>query len=178
MGLNADNAIVRRVLDGDREAFSEIVLTYQEYVYNNVLGQVGDEEVAYEVTQDTFIRGFKYLRSFRGDSTLKTWLTRIALNVVKDYFSSRKATFNEETFNTAEHEVTDGGEESREKEELHLRLREAISKIGERGREVLVMKFIDGLSYQEIASKLQIPLGTVSSRMTKAIAELKVKMEG
>ncbi len=171
--------LVQKVLSGDKSAFSLIVRNFQDQIYRTVLAQVGDSTMAKDISQDTFIRAFKYLATFKGGSTFKTWLTRIALNNVKTYFTSSayKRTQRSESFKTGEHEQVLSSDSNNQdatfSEELLNVMREEIAKLKDKYKDVLVMKVFQGLSYQEIARELEIPVGTVSSRMNTALLALR-----
>ncbi|MGI6524447.1 MAG: RNA polymerase sigma factor [Bdellovibrionota bacterium] len=173
---------IELVLSGNNNAFAPLVNSYKDKIYNNILAQVGDPTLAEDLAQNTFVRAFKYLKSFRGDSSFYSWLTKIALNCVKDYFSSRgyqqakrlkslTSTPNDDSI--LEESSTNNFELTAE---LITSIRFYLSQLSEKNREVLILKFFEDLSYQEIADTLKIPIGTVSSRINHAILTLRSKM--
>jgi len=174
--------LIRKVLNGDKSSFSLIVKNFQDQIYRTVLAQVGEPTMAKDISQDTFIRAYKYLNTFKAESSFKTWLTRIAINNVKTYFSSSayKSTQRSESFNTQEHEqkfaVDSEGDSIQFSENLLNTMREEIAKLKDKYKDVLVMKTFQGLSYKEIAIELNIPVGTVSSRMNSALLALRSKL--
>lgn len=174
--------LIKKVLNGDKSSFSMIVRNFQDQIYRTVLAQVGEPTMAKDISQDTFIRAFKYLNTFKGESSFKTWITRIAINNVKTYFSSSayKRTLKSESFKTTEHEqkVSLDTETTAEpySENLLNIMREEISNLKDKYKDVLVMKTFQGLSYKEIAIELNIPVGTVSSRMNSALLALRSKL--
>jgi RNA polymerase sigma-70 factor (ECF subfamily) len=173
--------VVRRVIAGDKSAFSSIVLNFQDQIYALVLAQVGDQAMAKDIAQDTFIRAYKYLGTFKGDSLFKTWLVRIALNNIKSYFTSSayKKKQRSDSFKTSEHEQiisSETSEENKFSEELLGFMRQEISQLKEIYKDVLVRRAFNGMSYQEISKELDIPVGTVSSRMNAALLVLRSKL--
>ena len=174
--------LIKKVLKGDKSSFSLIVKNFQDQIYRTVLAQVGEPTMAKDISQDTFIRAYKYLNTFKAESSFKTWLTRIALNNVKTYFSSAtyKRLQKSESFKTQEHErpvsteAESGGDQF--SENLLNAMRQEISNLKDKYKDVLVMKTFQGLSYKEIAIELNIPVGTVSSRMNSALLALRSKL--
>jgi RNA polymerase sigma-70 factor, ECF subfamily len=165
-----DRTIAERVCAGDRDAFRLLVHRYQDRVYSVTLKQTGDPAVAEELAQDVFVRAFRYLRSFRGEAAFSTWITRIALNVSKDWFGSRahREGRSNESFSVDRHDAPDPGEEAREVEERIIRMRRVLPRLKDPYREVLVLCGFEGRSYEEAATVLEIPVGTVRSRLHTA----------
>jgi RNA polymerase sigma-70 factor, ECF subfamily len=173
---------IQRVLKGDRSAFAPLVVTFQDQIFAMILGQTGDSVLTAELAQETFVRAYRYLGTFKGTSSFKTWLIRIALNRVKSYFSSSayRKNLNTVRFSTSEHEISAQDRETEDtlhNEQVSTSLHYEISQLKDRYREVLVLKVYEGLSYLEIADTLNIPIGTVSSRMNKALRTLKSRLK-
>jgi RNA polymerase sigma-70 factor (ECF subfamily) len=170
-------AQVNMVLRGDNTAFAPIVKNFQNTVYAIVLSQVRNPNVANEIAQDTFVKAYKYLKTFKGSSSFKTWLIRIALNNVKTHFSSKlyKQSLKSESFLTTAHEQKLAND-NQYTDELLEKIGFEVSQLKDKSKEILILKFFEGLSYQEISELLDIPIGTVSSRINTALLALKAKL--
>ncbi len=177
MTASQEAEIVRRVLEGDADAFGAIVDEYQKNVYNLALRMTGNPEDAQDMSQEAFIKAFNSLASFRGDSKLSVWLYRIVSNVCLDFLRSRKRrqtvslNMDDGEGGSSELEIPDLS--AMPEEELNRRLtREAVRKgllsLPEDQREILLLREIEGLSYDEIAQALELEAGTVKSRIFRA----------
>ena len=177
MTASQEAEIVRRVLEGDADAFGAIVDEYQKNVYNLALRMTGNPEDAQDMSQEAFIKAFNSLASFRGDSKLSVWLYRIVSNVCLDFLHSRKRrqtvslNMDDGEGGSSELEIPDLS--AMPEEELNRRLtREAVRKgllsLPEDQREILLLREIEGLSYDEIAQALELEAGTVKSRIFRA----------
>ena len=177
MTASQEAEIVRRVLEGDADAFGAIVDEYQKNVYNLALRMTGNPEDAQDMSQEAFIKAFNSLASFRGDSKLSVWLYRIVSNVCLDFLRSRKRrqtvslNMDDGEGGSSELEIPDLS--AMPEEELNRRLtREAVRKgllsLPEDQREILLLRKIEGLSYDEIAQALGLEAGTVKSRIFRA----------
>ena len=173
-----DESAVRRVLAGDRDHFRELVTAYQHQVFGMIMRQVADETTARDLAQEVFVRAFHGLRSFRFDSSFGTWITRIALNVCRSYYTSRAFRDRSRLVSlsesgAAERIAVDSSAVETERE-LH-RLRQLIWTLKPIYRDVVVLYSLEGKSYEEISEILAIPMGTVASRMNTATALLRKK---
>lgn len=177
MTASQEAEIVRWVLEGDADAFGAIVDEYQKNVYNLALRMTGNPEDAQDMSQEAFIKAFNSLASFRGDSKLSVWLYRIVSNVCLDFLHSRKRrqtvslNMDDGEGGSSELEIPDLS--AMPEEELNRRLtREAVRKgllsLPEDQREILLLREIEGLSYDEIAQALELEAGTVKSRIFRA----------
>lgn len=177
MTASQEAEIVRWVLEGDADAFGAIVDEYQKNVYNLALRMTGNPEDAQDMSQEAFIKAFNSLASFRGDSKLSVWLYRIVSNVCLDFLRSRKRrqtvslNMDDGEGGSSELEIPDLS--AMPEEELNRRLtREAVRKgllsLPEDQREILLLREIEGLSYDEIAQALELEAGTVKSRIFRA----------
>jgi len=177
-----DRAIIKRVLAGERNEFQHLVTAYQERIYAFLMRQTGDAATARELVQDTFIRAFRHLGSFRGQSSFETWLTRIAINVAHSWFSSRRykelkhsVPLNVEHYQETPNEPEQEGQYSNDE---MCELKEAVAFLKPIYREVVMLCFFDGRTYAQAANMLGIPEGTICSRMNKALQLLRRKLKG
>ena len=176
----SESEIIERVLSGDRQAFSHLVSSYQEQVFSMIMKQVADRVIAEELAQETFIRAYKYLPTFKGNSKFSTWLTRIAINQSHSYFSSKRYKQKLKTKSIETNSVElQAVEESQEFSASQIEdLRIAISKLKPKYRDVITLVSFEGRSYKEVADILEIPTGTVGSRMNKALHLLRASFGG
>ena len=177
----SDAEIVQAVLDGDANAFEALVLRYQKKVYNTVLRLAGDCAEAEDLSQEGFLKIFKGLSSFRGESSFSTYIYRVAANTAIDALRRREAptvrlsTENEEgeEFELA---LPDAGPlpvEILESRERRQAIRAAIDALPEHHRAVIVLREMDGMSYQDIAQAMGLTEGTVKSRINRARGRLR-----
>lgn len=173
--------LVQRVVSGDTEAFSALVLAYEKQVFNIALRMVGNREDAEDISQDSFIKAYNSLSSFRGESSFSSWLFRIVSNTCLDHLRKQKnhqtlslSTENEDE-ETEEFDIADESfspEELLEKKLTKESIQRGLGKLSEEHRAVLVLREIQGMSYDEIADALQIESGTVKSRIARARKKL------
>lgn len=172
--------IIRSVLDGNTAAFETLVREYEKPVYNLALRMTGSVEDAQDMTQETFIKAFRNLGSFRADSRFSAWIYRIASNVCLDFLRARSRrsalslTVGDED-DGEELDICDGGA-SVEDEIMNRFTREAVQRglelLPEEQRQVLLLREINGLGYEEIAQAMSLELGTVKSRIFRARKKL------
>lgn len=169
--------IVQRVLQGDVNAFEKLVLEYEKSVYAITQRMTGNAEDAADMTQETFIKAYNSLSSFRGDSKFSVWLYRIATNVCLDFLRSRsrKPTVSLSMEDDDGEEVElDIADESQSPERLLERgltrdaVRRGLNALSPEYRQILLLREIQGLSYEEISDVLTLEVGTVKSRIFRA----------
>jgi RNA polymerase sigma-70 factor, ECF subfamily len=168
-----------RLRAGDAPAFEELVMTYQHRVFGVALRMLGNRAEAEEVAQEAFVRAHRALGAFRGDAKLSTWLYAITSRLCLNRLASgeRRLTRQGED---ALLRLSDAGprpDAALERRELETALGRAIAELPEDRRIVVVLRDLEGLSYEEIAEVLELPLGTVRSRLHRARADLKEKLE-
>ena len=186
--MHADTALVLRAQANDRAAFNEIVLRYKAKVYNYIYRMVHSALDAEDLTQETFVRAYLSIRSFQSRSSLNTWLFRIATNLCIDFSrrnkrvqgltSSLSVETDEDGIDT-EREIPDSAYDPQRllmNSELGQKLNEALMELPIKLRTVVLMFDIEGLPYEEIASILGCPLGTVKSRLFNARNVLRTKL--
>jgi RNA polymerase sigma-70 factor (ECF subfamily) len=168
-----------RLRAGDAPAFEDLVMTYQHRVFGVALRMLGNRAEAEEVAQEAFVRAHRALGEFRGDAKLSTWLYAITSRLCLNRLASgerRMARQGEDALLR----LSDAGprpDAALERRELETALGRAIAELPEDRRIVVVLRDIEGLSYEEIAQVLELELGTVRSRLHRARAELKEKLE-
>ena len=180
--------LLRKAQRGQREAFGQLVLLYQDRLYNAVLRLVGDREEARELTQEAFTRGLMKLDSFRGDASPYTWLFRIAVNLAISQLRKikRHRTFSLDASGrngNGRHSTDDQASslvdrlasqntarpsETLEDREQGEQVLAALGRLDAEYRAVLVMRDIEGFDYQQMAEVLDLPLGTLKSRLFRA----------
>jgi RNA polymerase sigma-70 factor (ECF subfamily) len=171
-----DGTLVERVRGGDVAAFEPLVEKYRQRVYRLAFNVLRDQEDARDVAQEAFIKAYKALPSFRGQSAFYTWLFRIVMNVAHDKARQRGAAgraFGTERVTEEEWERTmpDPGEEpdaAAARAEQRARITRALEALPEHHRAIIMLSDLEGLSYREIADVLNIPMGTVMSRLHNA----------
>jgi len=170
-------ALIKRITAGEAEEFSVIVEQHQNQVYGVILRQVGNPTTARDLAQETFVRAYKSLGSFRTESALSTWLTRIALNVTSSYFESKsyKQSLAQEPFSPDLHDTAAAAPEPSQDTQA-LRMRAAISTLPAKYREVVALLALEAQPREVVAKTLGIPEGTVASRFHKAVNLLKKKL--
>ena len=177
-----DMAIVERVLKGDVDAFAVLVTKYQDRIYSAVLNYVSNPEDAVDVAQETFVKAYSKLRSFDSASAFYTWLYRIAINTAIDFLRRRKSRpadslddekYTETGFEPVSKDLSSDPEMMLTRGEQMQALRTAIQSLSEKLRSVVVLHDVEGLSQEEVAEILGVPVGTVKSRVSRARAELR-----
>ena len=181
MTREQEAAIINAVLDGDVNAYEHLVKAYEKNVYNLALRMTGNSEDAYDMSQEAFIKAYNSLHSFRGDSKFSVWLYRIVSNVCLDFLRSRnrKATVSLSMENDDGEEVElDIADEASSPQLLLDRsltrdaVRRGLQALPPDHREILLLREIQGLSYDEIAETLDLEVGTVKSRIFRARKKL------
>jgi len=179
-GRSGDDAfLVDRLRRGDPRAFEDLVIAYQHRVFGVALRMLGNRAEAEELAQEVFLRVHRAIGEFRGDAKLSTWLYAIASRLCLNRLTSgerRVVRLGEETLAwLASREV--GPAEELERTELETALHRAIAELSEERRIVVVLRDLEGLSYEEIAAALELEHGTVRSRLHRARMDLRDKLE-
>lgn len=176
MTREEESRVIRAVLAGETNRFEELVRAHQNGIYSYALRMLGNEQDALDASQEAFLRAYRGLQSFRGDSRFSSWLYKLAGNVCIDMLRRRPAAPDISlTDADAELPLPDGRpgpQEELERRELIRTLRKAMGELTYEYREALVLRDICGLSYDEIAETADIDLGTVKSRIHRARAKL------
>lgn len=181
MTREQETAVIQAVLGGDVNAYEALVKEYEKNVYNLALRMTGNSEDAYDMSQEAFIKAYNSLSSFRGESKFSVWLYRIVSNVCLDFLRSRnrKPTLSLSVEDDDGDEVEmDIADESQSPEQLLDRaltrdaVRRGLAALPPEHREILLLREIQGLSYEEIAEALGLEEGTVKSRIFRARKKL------
>lgn len=171
-----DLQLVRKVRNGDRAAFDLLVVKYQSRVASIISRYVYDSQEVMDLTQEAFIKAYRAIDRFRGDSAFYTWLYRIAVNTAKNYLESRSRR-PQSSADSAEAENFNDGRRLRDiasperllqRDQLQKELSGAIASLPEELRSAFLLREYDGLSYEDIARILECPIGTVRSRIFRA----------
>ena len=177
MTVSEELSIIQNVLRGDTDAFEALVLENQKKVYNLALKMTGNENDALDIAQEAFLRAYTGLKSFRGDSRFSVWMYRLVYNLCVDFTRKKQRTpASPLTYIDDDGELTDievpdtryAPENVAEKRELREAVTRGIDALPPKHKEILVMREVTGLSYEDIAATLQISEGTVKSRLSRA----------
>ncbi len=174
---NSDQELVKKAQRGNKAAFGALVVKYQYKIANLVIRYVKDEDDAQDVVQEAFIKAYRGLAKFRGDSAFYTWLYRIAINSAKNYIvsQSRKTPGRAIAMEDTEHMESaalikefDTPEENMLTSEIEKTIYQTIKELPEDLKVVITLREIEGMTYDEIASVVECPIGTVRSRIFRA----------
>lgn len=172
-----DLALVEKARKGDRKAFGTLVELYQRRVYAIAFGILRSREDAWDAAQEAFVKAYKNLDRFEGTSAFYTWLYRITYNLSIDHLRSKKRRDTvdldenrklESALEKAGHQVAEHPDEVTDRKELSRVLQDAMRKLSDKHRAIIVLREVEGLSYEEMADVLGISKGTVMSRLFHA----------
>lgn len=183
--MSSEKALVQKAKAGDRDAFAALVSAYEGKIYNFALRYLGNREDAMDASQEVFLRVFRFLPGFQEESGFSTWIYRIGVNVCKDMLAKRtkrgelplELPDEDEDYRTAE--VADSRYDPEaivEQADLRKSLADAIGQLPQQQREMIVLRDIEGLSYEEIGQVLSLESGTVKSRLSRARENLRKKL--
>jgi RNA polymerase sigma-70 factor (ECF subfamily) len=172
-----DQALVERVQRGDKTAFDALVRKYQHRVVKLIARYIKDQSEVQDVVQEAFIKAYRALPRFRGDSAFYTWMYRIAINTAKNYLVARGRRMPSTDIEAEEAEQFDGADGLKEyatperlllRDEVESTITAALEQLPEGLRMAITLREIEGLSYEEIAEAMDCPVGTVRSRIFRA----------
>ena len=163
--------IIARARRGDAGAFEQLVETYREQVYRIALRMCGNAADADEAAQEAFLAAWKGLPNFRGDSQFSTWLYQLTTHAAIDLMRRQIAT--EDITEVSAPDPAPGPQQQAERRETQEAVRDAILQLTPEYRQIVVLRFLEDLSYEEIGAALKLPSGTVKSRLNRAKAQLK-----
>jgi len=174
---SSDKKLVKRVQKGDKGAFDLLVLKYQHKIVNLVMRYVRDPELALDITQEAFIKAYRALPRFRGDSAFYTWMYRIAVNTAKNHLAAQRRRPMDVELDLQDPEQYDLHAKLKETDtpegvtlsnELKETVERAIASLPEDLRTAIILRELEGMSYEEIAQTMECPVGTVRSRIFRA----------
>ncbi len=169
------HALLTACIGGDREAFRDLFLRYQDRVYSIALHFTADPAAAMDIAQDVFVKLFSSLSTFRHESSFETWLFRLTANCCHDRHRKQRRLVSLEESN-----LPDPGDSATEQAERLDRARQVqcrVAQLPEELRMTIILRYTEGLSYEEIATILACPAGTIASRLNRAHRELAVQLE-
>ncbi len=183
---DSDNELVVRVQKGDKRAFDLLVLKYQ-YKVQAIVGRfVRDRDEVADVVQEAFIKAYRAIHNFRGDSQFYTWMYRIAVNTAKNYLGSRNRRPPSNDVDVDDAEFYAGGDSLRDvdspenllaRDQLERVVDDAIKNLPEDLRTAVTLREFDGLSYEDIAAVMDCPVGTVRSRIFRAREAIEIQIK-
>lgn len=175
-----ERRLLQKAQEGDRKAFEALVALHSRRVYNLALGYTGRHHDAEEIAQTVFVKVWKALPQFRGASAFSTWLYRLTLNACTDHY--RRERKHREDLSLDDPDLAPIRDAAPSPEEIVIQreeeaiLRKALAELPEQHRVILILREMDGLDYQEIAQVLELQVGTVKSRLTRARRALREKL--
>jgi RNA polymerase sigma-70 factor (ECF subfamily) len=183
----ADDALVRHARVGDMSAFEELVARHRDKIYARAFSMLRNEDEATDLSQEAWVKGWQRLQQFQGDASFVTWMTRIVINLCLDHLRRQKRVRADSIEQMAE----DGGGVERhlpvvvtnpterlERDELRLRIDQALGQLSHAHRTVLVLHEFEGLEYREVAKRMECSIGTVMSRLFYARRRMAALLAG
>jgi RNA polymerase sigma-70 factor, ECF subfamily len=174
-----DETLLRRLRRGDPRAFEDMVIAYQHRVFGVALRMLGRRAEAEEIAQEAFLRAHRAIASFRGDAKLSTWLYAIASRLCLNRLASAErhhVRHDDDALAQAADDRADPSADA-ERRERDAAIHRAIAELSDERRIVVVLADLEGLAYEEIAEALDVPIGTVRSRLHRARLDLREKLE-
>jgi RNA polymerase sigma-70 factor (ECF subfamily) len=175
----SDAECVRKLQRGETDAFETLIRRHQKTIFNLAYRMLGDYDEAAEISQETFLSAYRAIDNFRGDANFSTWLYRIALN----HATTRRKSLNTRQQRSVPIENTEpasdphpGPAESMEKKEIRQRVQQALNKLDPEDAAVILLRDLQDVPYEEVARVLEIPIGTVKSRLHRARQALKSEL--
>lgn len=177
--------LIHNLKNGDREAFNCLIEQYQNKIINIAFGMLSDTEDAMDASQEVFINVYKSIHTFKENSSFSTWIYRICANVCKDFLRRRMRQAKTVSIYSAGEDEDDimeipdssmSPEQTSEQKELQREIRRAMDSLTAEHKTVLVMCDIEGMSYEQMADVLNLPIGTVRSRINRARQALRKKV--
>lgn len=177
--MDNESGLLKKIADGEKEFFGELVLKHQDFIFNVVKNYVRFEEEARDITQEVFVKAYENIASFRGDSRFSSWLYRIAYNLSINWSERRKGRETQLDESLAE-TVSEGGstaDEIFDKELVLSRIKETIEEMPIKYKVIIRLYYFDGKTYQEMADTLGIPINTVKIQLFRAREMIRKKTD-
>lgn len=178
--MKDDAQLIDEALSGDAAAFGHLVTRYQDRLYNSLVHVVGSADLAYDAVQDAFVQAFVKLDTFQRASGFYTWLYRIAFNLAASRRRRQKPMLSVDAGEELGQQPVDRSaspSENLEREERAGQIQAGLARISEEHRAILVLREIDDYSYEEIAEILDLPVGTIRSRLHRARLQLRDQLK-
>ena len=184
--MSVDLELVQRVQAGDKKAFDVLIMKYQQRIVHVITGFVHDPVEALDVAQESFIKAYRAIPNFRGDSAFYTWLYRIAINTSKNHLTARSrrppamdvdAMDATNYYDAPELKEFETPESSLMTDELQLVIHDAIESLPEDTATAIKLRELDGMSYEEISQVMDCPIGTVRSRLFRAREAIELQIQ-
>jgi RNA polymerase sigma-70 factor (ECF subfamily) len=185
MILDEDQVLIKKTLNGEKKAFEELMRKYEKKIFSFVIRMVRNEETAIDLTQDFFIKIFTVLDKYNFEYKFSTWAYRICYNLVIDHIRKNQAHVNSldddsisaKEMLSSENVSRDDGFKSLSREETRLYIWQVVDHIPLKFRELILLRYIQDLKYDEIAEITALPVGTIKNRIFKAKEILKQEMK-
>jgi RNA polymerase sigma-70 factor (ECF subfamily) len=185
MILDEDQVLIKKTLKGEKKAFEELMRKYEKKIFSFVIRMVRSEEVAIDLTQDFFIKIFTVLGKYNFEYKFSTWAYRICYNLVIDHIRKNQAQVNsldDESVSakdmlSSENVIREDGFKNLSREETSIYIWKIVENIAPKFRELILLRYIQELKYEEIAEITSLPVGTIKNRIFKAKEILKQEME-
>ncbi|MBE0509251.1 MAG: RNA polymerase sigma factor RpoE [Chromatiales bacterium] len=184
--FSVDQELVRRVQQGDKKAFDVLVLKYQQRIVKLIARYVRDQDEVLDIAQETFIKAYRAMANFRGDSAFYTWLYRIAINTAKNHLVAQSRRPPDTDIDAADAVQFDSDSKLREtdlpedlvhRDKVEIAIYDAIAALPDELRTAITLRELEGMSYEEIAQTMDCPIGTVRSRIFRAREAIEVKLK-
>ncbi len=180
--MSDDAQLIDEALAGDSAAFGQLVTKYQDRLYNTLVHQVGSAETAHDLVQDAFVQAYLKLETFQRASAFYTWLYRIAFNLAVSHRRRARAMVSiDEVREKLGHEPLDDApppEARLEQQERACQLEQALAGLSDEHRAILILREVEDCAYDEIAQMLDLPVGTVRSRLHRARLLMRDQLKG
>ena len=186
MKTKDESALIKAAARGDEAAFGEIVTTYERLVFSTIKSKVMSVEDAMDLSQEVFIKIWRALPNWRGDCKLSTWIYKVCVNTSLDFLrrspdveivSTSPDDEDDRPFEVTDDSITASPERQAERNETTAAVRRAIASLPDDQRQVIMLRDIEGFSYDEISEMLSLGIGTVKSRINRARTRLKALLE-
>jgi len=185
MILDDDQVLIKKILEGSRSSFEELMRKYNKRIYNFVFRMIRDEEIAIELTQDFFIKIFMVLHKYNFEYKFSTWAYRICYNLVIDFIRKNQAyvdsldgkNVSQKRMVDSKNIIIEDGFNHLEKKEIKEYIWKTVDIIPFKYRELILLRYLQGLKYDEIAQIAGLPVGTVKNRIFKAKELLRKEIE-